>query len=173
MTRDEQVRKALDLLRPVDRNACTRYLGQALDDLDITRSQNQILEDLYAKGSRKSLKAYRDVVDRARVVRNRLPEGMRASIDRLQSMRGRPPIDFNELLEDCEKMLSEPFKKARLDYEKLNAASWAWNIFGLLDRDDPPLTKGGEWPTLAAILDGSDGDFFHHCSKFRKNSGLK
>jgi hypothetical protein len=88
-------------------------------------------------------------------------------------MRGRSPIDFDELLEDCDKMLGETHHKSRLDYEKLNATAWAWNIFGLLDRDDPPLTKGGEWATLAAILDGSDDDFFHYCSLYRKNSGQK
>jgi hypothetical protein len=66
MTRDEQIKKALSLLQPADRSACSRCLNQALDDLDISRSQNRVLEDLYAKGSRKSLKAYRDVVDRAR-----------------------------------------------------------------------------------------------------------
>jgi hypothetical protein len=173
MTREEQIKKALDLLRPADRSACIRLLTQALDDLELTGSHNQVLQHLYAKSSRKSLKAFRSVVDRARVARNGLPETMQASIDRLQLMRGQSPLDFDELLEDCDKMLSETYQKARLDYEKLNAAAWAWNIFGLLDRDDPPLTKGGEWASLAAILVGSDDDLFHYCSLYRKNSGQK
>lgn len=163
MTRDEQIEKALDLLRPVDRSICRGYLSQALDDLEITRSHNRVLTDLYAKDSRKALKAYRDVVARARVARNQLTETLRVSIDRLQSMRGQSAIDFDGLLEDCDKMLSETYRKHRQDFEKRNAAAWARNIFSLLDRGCPPLTKGGEWPTLAAILDGSDDDFFHFC----------
>jgi hypothetical protein len=66
-------------------------------------------------------------------------------------------------VQTIDKILEQPKTRSRVDYVKLNAVAWAWNIFGLLGLDAPPLTKGGKWPKLAAILSGSKDDFFHHC----------
>jgi len=163
MTREQQIKHALALLRPANREACKAFVNQALDDLEITRSQNEGLEHLYGKSSRKSLESYRLALDRARVARNRLPEGMRRAVDRLLVMRGHSPADFESMIRDCAKILKEPYRRPRIDYIKLKAAFWAWNIIGLLNLPNPPLTKDGKWPKLAAILDGSDGDMFHYC----------
>jgi hypothetical protein len=176
MTRASQIKEALKLLKPADRAACVKYLNAALDDLEITKAANQQLHDVASKEARKTLASYRDVLRRALVTYKRLPDGLKQTLDALGRIRGQGAVNFEALIDNCERTLAAPRARSKKDYVKYNAAAWAKNVLDLLDMKSP-LTRDGDWPTLAAILHGGSGadDLFHHCGQWSasQNSGPK
>ena len=176
MRKRDQISEAVKLLKPSDTVAARKYIDQAIAYLRIVKSENQVLEDLAAKSSRKSIEAFGMAIARAEAAFKRMPNGMRAAFDRSIEIEGREPIPFEAAKKICAKILAAPHHRSRIDYVGLNAAAWAWNLFGLLDLPNPPLTKGGQWPKLAAILADTDEDMFHHCRLYYRrgaNSGSK
>ncbi len=165
MTRADQIKKALNLLKPVDRAACEKYLNWALDDLAKTKAENQHIRDLAA---RKALTAYRKVLLRAQVAYKRLPDGLKQTLGALGKIDGQQEANFETLIKYCDRVLIGPHPRSKKDYFKYNAAAWARNLLNLMDMESP-LTHNGKWPALAAILHGDDAssdDLFHHCSEY-------
>jgi hypothetical protein len=175
MKKRDQISKALKLLKPNDVATARRYIDEAITSLNAAMSENQLLEELAAKDSRKSLKAFRSAMARAEVAFRSMPDGMRAAFDRSIEIGGHKPIAFNAAIGVCDKILAAPHHRSRIDYVGLNAAAWAWNLFGLLELPSPPLTKRGTWPKLAAILVNTNADMFHHCRLYKRgaSSGRK
>src|SRR5260370_26627083 len=167
MTREDQIKKALELLKPVDRAACVKYLNEALGDLEKTKEENQRLYDIAAKESRKSLEAYRGALRKVQSTRNGLPDGLKQILDISNTIDGQGEVNFGTLINNCERLLAAPHVRSKKDYVKINAAAWAKNLLNLLDIESP-LTHDGKWPALAAILygDGDSKDLFHHCSEY-------
>jgi hypothetical protein len=177
MTRGDQMKKALKLLMPADRAACTKYIEEALDDLEKTKVANQQLDDIASKESRKALDAYSVALRKAQNIQKRLPDGLKQILGTLGMIGGQREVNFGTMINDCERVLAAPHAQSRKDYVKINAAAWAKNLLNLLGIDSP-LTHDGKWPALAAILhgDGDSMDLFHHCSEYNKasrNSGPK
>ncbi len=176
MTREDQIKKAVRLLKPADRAACEKYLNEALDDLAKTKAENQHIRDIAS--ARKALTAYRKVLLRAKVAYKRLPDGVKPTLQALGRIGGQRGVDFEALIRDCDRVLTGPHPSSKRDYFKYNAAAWAKNILDLMIMESP-LTHNGKWPKLAAILHGdasSDSDdLFHHCSEYNasRNSGQK
>ena len=176
MIRKDQVNEALKLLKPTDRTACIKYLNAALDDLAITKAANQHLRDIASKEARISLTAYRKVLLRTSVAYKRLPDGLKQTLGALGTIAGQGAVNFGDLIDNCDRVLSAAHARSKKDYFKINAVAWAKNILNLLDRKSP-LTRGGDWPKLAAILHGDpeSDDLFHHCGMYNSstNSGPK
>jgi hypothetical protein len=177
MNRKDQIKSALELLRPTDRAGCVKYLNQALDDLAKIKDENQHIRDLTSKDARKALTAYRRVLLRAQVAHKRLPDGLKQTLGLLGGIDGRQEVNFEALIKYCDGLLIGPRPRSTRDYVKYNAAAWARNLLNLLDIESP-LTHDGKWPALAAILhgDASSDDLFHHCSEYNdasRNSGPK
>jgi hypothetical protein len=172
VTRDDQVRKALKLLKPANRKECTDYLHQALDDLAITKAENQRESEIASKESRKALDVFRKALTRAIDKHKRLPVGLQETLEAGGRIGGRHGMDdLVGLIRHCDKLLAlRP--RSQKDYIKKNAAAWAKNILDLLSIESP-LTHDGKWPRLAAILHGeaSSSDLFHHCSEYKSSSG--
>jgi hypothetical protein len=177
MTRGDQIKEALKLLMPADRAACTKYLEEALVDLEKTKAENQLLDDIASKESRKALDAYSAALRKAQNTQRRLPDGLKQILGTLGAIGGQCEVNFGAMINDCERVLAAPHAQSKKDYVKMNAAAWAKNLLNLLDIDSP-LTHDGKWPALAAILhgDGDSKDLFHHCTEYNKasrNSGPK
>jgi hypothetical protein len=168
--KQDQISKAVKLLMPRDTAAARKYVGWAITNLNVAKSENHHLEDLAAKKSRKSLEAFQKAIDRARVAFTKMPDGMRIVFDRSIEIEGHKPIPFDAAISACRKVLAAPHRRSKIDYVGLNAAASAWNLFGLLDLPNPPLTRGGKWPKLAAILVNSDEDMFHHCRLYKRGA---
>ena len=177
MTREEQIKKALNLLKPADRAACIKYLIAALDDLAITKEANQQLSDIASKEARKTLTIYRAALERTRAAYKKLPDGLKQTLGALGRISGQGEVNFGALIDDCDRVLTAPHARSKKDYFKYNTAAWAGNVLHLLDIESP-LTHEGKWPALAAILhgDASSDDLFHHCSEYNdasRNRGPK
>ena len=174
MKKRDQISKALKLLRPSDAVAARKYIDQAIVSLNVAKSENLLLEDLAAKKSRKLLEAFQRAIDRARVAFTSMPDGMRTAFDRSIEIEGHEPIPFDAAISTCGKILAAPHLRSKIDHVGLNAAALAWNLFGLLDLPNPPLTRGGKWPKLAAILintdEDEDEDMFHHCRLYKRGA---
>jgi hypothetical protein len=170
MKRQDQISKAIKLLQPNDKAAARRYVSEAIAYLNDVKSDNQSLEDLAAKNSRKSLVAFRRALARAEVTFKSMPNGMKLAIARSIEIEGQTSIPFGAAIRICDKILAAPHHRSKIDYVGLNAAASAWNLFGLLEFPDPPLTKGGKWPKLAAILVDTNKDMFHHCRRYSERS---
>jgi hypothetical protein len=171
MTRKDQIKKALKLLMPADRAACTKYLEGALDDLEKTKAENQLLDDIASKESRKALDAYSAALRKAQDAQKRLPDGLKQILGILGTIGGQREVNFGVLINNCERVLAAPHVQSKKDYVKMNAAALAKNLLNLLDIDSP-LTRNGKWPALAAILhgDGDSKDLFHHCGEYNRAS---
>ena len=86
--KQDQISKAVKLLKPSDTAAVRKYVGRAITYLNAVKSENHHLEDLAAKKSRKSLEAFQKAIDRARAAFTNMPDGMRTVFDRSIEIEG-------------------------------------------------------------------------------------
>ena len=169
MDREERVKRAINLLKPRDKAAARRYLMWAINEIEETRRDNQHLKDLYSADARQALDDFHIALKNAAIRYKRLPDGIKQTIGILLVQRGHLSSAFDNVIKVTTSVRNERLRRqSKIDYVGLNAAAVAWNIFGLLGMAGPPLTNGGQWPQLAAILAGSDLNFFEHCRRYRK-----
>jgi hypothetical protein len=173
MTREKQMSAAIKLLKPHDKIGCTKLLVMAFDFIDVERKQRLHEKGVASKRALNSLKAYRLVLRRAKAAQNGLPAGVQHNLKLLGSIDGLPELVFEKLLAACDDLLRVN-KPTSFDNVKWYSAVWAKDILDRLGKESP-LTRGGAWPELAAILYGESANLLHHCALVRdsRNAGKK
>jgi len=93
---EEQIKRALKLLKTAEDEAARKILKKAIEELAVVEKENRHLADLYAKSSRKALKAFRAAIRRADATYKSLPAGMKLTINHLHEV-SRSPFTFDAL----------------------------------------------------------------------------
>jgi hypothetical protein len=168
MIRADQVKAAIKIIGPADREACEKLLKTALDFIDMDAADSQREKDVASKDARKALAAYRAVLARARVAHQKLPAGMKQCLAMLGRINGDPAHRFDDHIANCDRTLDVP-REYPFDFVKLSAAGWASYVLQNLDMKTS-ATRGGKWVKLAAILYAGDKsiDMLHHCRQWKQ-----
>lgn len=147
MTRDEQVKLALALLKPkvTDRDQCRQRIEEALNVITETETEMGKTKDFYAsKETKLKVKAHRRALDRVRTTYNALPDAVKFST-----------LDVQKHVADCDAILKLPSEQQDdRAWKQQVAAAGALDLLQSCGRK-ASVTRHGQWDRLAAILYGN------------------
>jgi hypothetical protein len=175
MTRNQQIRRALELLapRPHQRAECQHDIVVALDRVKQGAAAARSFRVAGSKKGGAGLKRYSRALRRVLAAYYSLDPAIRPwfSLAETAYVAGKPTMIDREI-ERAEAFLSRPASAPRrsADRNKLAVAA----AYDLLDwwRQSAAVTRGGKWERLARILTGDlTIDLFDHLRNYRRQPG--
>jgi hypothetical protein len=172
MTRDQQIRKALELLAPPPRQRaeCQHEIELALDWVERGAATARSFRVAGSKKGKAGLRRYCAALRRLRNAYNGLDPAIRAwfSLAETAYVAGKPTIIDREIAR-AEMFLDRPSPPPRRDATRNKAAVAA--AYHLLEwwGHKAAVTRGGKWAQLAKILIGDQTvDLFDHLREFKR-----
>ena len=177
MTRDQQIRKALEWLAPPPRQRaeCQHDIGLALDRVEHGAAAARSFRVAGSKKGKAGLRRYCAALRRLRAAYNALDPAIRPwfSLAEIAYIVGKPTVIDREIGR-AEAFLDRPSPPPRRDASRNKAAVAA--AHDLLDwwGHKASVTRGGKWEKLAKILTGDlTIDLFDHLREFKRRPGPK
>jgi hypothetical protein len=175
VTRDQQIRKALELLapRPHQRAECQHDIGLALDRVERRAAVARSFRVAGSKGGKAGLRRYCVALRRLRNAYCSLDPAIRPwfSLAEIAYVPGEATIIDREIAK-TEAFLERPSPPPRRDASRNKAAVAA--AYDLLEwwGHKAAVTRGGKWAQLAKILAGERAvDLFDHLRAFKSRPG--
>ena len=175
MTRDQQIRKALELLAPPpgERAECQYDIGLALDRVESGAAAARSFRVAGSKKGKAGLRRYCAVLRRLRTAYRSLDPAIRPwfSLAETAYVAGKPTVIDREIAR-AESLLDWPSPPPRRHASRNKAAVAA--AYDLLQwwGHKAAVTRGGKWAQLAKILAGDRTvDLFDHLRKFKRSPG--
>ena len=173
MTRDQQIRKALELLAPPrhQRADCQHDIELALNVVERRAAAARSFRVAGSKKGKAGLKRYCAALRRLRIAYRMLDPAIRPwfSLAETAYIAGNPTVIDREIA-IAEAFLARPSPPPRPDASRNKLAVAA--AHGLLSRwgHRAGVTRGGKWVQLAQILTGDmTVDLFDHLREFRRD----
>lgn len=173
MTRDQQIRKALELLAPPpnDRAECRHDVGLALDRVERRAAAARSFRVASSKEGKASLRRYCAALRRLRNAYNSLDPAIRPwfSLAETAYVTGKATVIDREIAR-AETFLGRPSTPPRREASRNKAAVAA--AYDLLEWwvHKAVATRGGKWAQLAQILAGDRAvDLFDHLREFKRS----
>ena len=172
MTRDQQIRKALELLAPpaAEREECRHEIRLALDRVEHFTASARSFR---AGGSKKKsgLLRYHAALRRLLIAFDSLDPALRPWFNLAPGFTTRTAIEAE--IAKAESILAQRSAPPRRDGSRNQAAAKAAYDLLTWRGHDATVTRGGRWEKLAKILAGDlTVDLFDHLRKFKQNPGL-
>jgi hypothetical protein len=175
VTRDQQIRKALELLSPPlrERAECQRDVGLALDRVEQGAAAARSFRVAGSKKGKAGLKRYCAALRRLRNAYHSLDPSIRPwfSLAETAHVAGKATVIDREIAK-AESFLDRPSPPPRRDASRNKAAVAA--AYDLLHwwGHKAAVTRGGKWAQLAKILaDDRTVDLFNHLREFKGRPG--
>jgi hypothetical protein len=175
VTRDQQIRKALELLAPPPRQRaeCQHDIGLALDRVEHRAAAARSFRVAGSKQGRAGLRRYGAALRRLRSAYHALDPAIRPwfSLAETAYVAGEPTVIDREIAK-TEAFLERPSPPPRRDASRNKAAVGA--AYDLLEwwGHKAVVTRGGKWAQLAKILTGDRTlDLFDHLREFKHSPG--
>jgi hypothetical protein len=172
MIRDQQIRKALELLAPPpsQRAECRHDIGVALDRVKYRAAAARSFRVAGSKDGKAGLRRYSAALRRLRAAYYSLDPAIRPwfSLAEAAYVAGKPTIVDREMA-IAEAFLARPSPPPRRDASRTKAAVAAAK--DLLDwwGHKVAITRGGKWEQLAKILAADQTvDLFDHLREFKR-----
>ncbi len=172
MTRDQQIRKALELLAPPpgQRRECRHDIGVALDRVEHRTATARSFRVARSKKGKEGVRRYYTSLRRLRDAYRSLDPAIRPwfSLAETAYIAGKPTIIDREIA-IAEAFLARPSPPPRRDASHNKAAvAVAYNLLGWW-RHKAVVTRGGKWAQLAKVLTGDlTVDLFDHLREFKR-----
>jgi hypothetical protein len=175
VTRDQQIRKALELLAPLShqRAECQHDIGLALDRVEHRAAAARSFRVAGSKEGKAGLRRYRSALLRLRNAYYSLNPAISPwfSLAEVAYVPGQPTIMDREIAK-TEAFLDRPSPPPRRHASRNKEAVAA--AYDLLEwwGHKAAVTRGGKWAQLAKILaDEGAVDFFDHLRAFKSRPG--
>jgi hypothetical protein len=173
VTRNQQIRKILELLQPPPgrRAECEYDIQLAFDRVERGADAARTFRITTSKKGRAALKRYCAALRRLRIALDSLDPAIRPWLSIAMAVSGKS-IDLVREIRIAEALLDQPSPPSRRDASrnKLGVAA----SYDLLKwwGHKAPVTRGGKWAQLAKILAGGpDVDLFDHLREFKHGPG--
>jgi hypothetical protein len=172
LTRDQQVRKALELLAPPpgQRAECRHDIGVALDRVEYGAATGRSFRVAGSKKGKAGVRRYYAALRRLRAAYASLDPAIRPwfSFAETAHVAGRPTIIEREIA-TAELFLNRPSPPPRRDASRNKVAvAVARNLLEWWGQK-AAVTRGGKWAQLAKILIGDQTiDLFDHLREFKR-----
>jgi hypothetical protein len=175
VTRDQQIRKALGVLRPPagQRAECQHDIELALDIVEQRARAARSFRVVNSKKGRAGLKRYHAALRRLRNAYQSLDPAIRPWFSLVETayISGKPTVVDREIT-IAEAFLARPAAPPRRDASRnkvaVGVASYLLDWWG----GKASATRGGEWEKLANILTGDlTIDLFDHLREFKRRPG--
>jgi hypothetical protein len=175
VTRDQQIRKALELLAPPpnDRAECRHDVGLALDRVERRAAAARSFRVASSKEGKASLRGYCAALRRLCYTYNSLDPAIRPwfSLAETAYVTGKATVIDREIAR-AEAFLGRPSPPPRREASRNKAAVAA--AYDLLEwwGHNAAATRGGKWAQLAQILSGDRAiNMFDHLREFKRSPG--
>ncbi len=175
MTRDQQIRKALELLAPPpgERAECQYDIGLALDRVESGAAAARSFRVAGSKKGKAGLRRYCAALRRLRTAYRSLDPAIRPwfSLAETAYVAGKPTVIDREIAR-AESFLDRPSPPPRRHASRNKAAVAA--AYDLLQwwGHKAAVRRGGKWAQLAKILAGDRTvDLFDHLREFKRSPG--
>ena len=175
MTRDQQIRKGLELLAPPpgERAECQYDIGLALDRVESGAAAVRSFRVAGSKKGKAGLRRYCAALRRLRTAYRSLDPAIRPwfSLAETAYVAGKPTVIDREIAR-AESLLDWPSPPPRRHASRNKAAvAAAYDLLQWWGRK-AAVTRGGKWAQLAKILAGDRTvDLFDHLRKFKRSPG--
>ena len=175
MTRNQQVRKAMELLAPPpgDRPECQHDIGLALNRVESGATAARSFRVAGSKKGKAGLRRYCSALRRLRTAYRSLDPAIRPwfSLAETAYVAGKPTVIDREIA-NAEAFLNRPSPPPRRDASRNKAAvAAAYDLLEWWGRK-AAVTRGGKWEQLAKILTGDlTVDLFDHLREFKRSPG--
>ena len=172
MTRDQQIRKALELLAPPpgQRRECRHDIGVALDRVEHRTATARSFRVARSKKGKEGVRRYYTSLRRLRDAYRSLDPAIRPwfSLAETAYIVGKPTVIDREIA-IAEAFLARPSPPPRRDASHNKAAvAVAYNLLGWWGHK-AVVTRGGKWAQLAKVLTGDlTVDLFDHLREFKR-----
>lgn len=172
MTRDQQIRKALELLAPPpgQRRECRHDIGVALDRVEHRTATARSFRVARSKKGKEGVRRYYTSLRRLRDAYRSLDPAIRPwfSLAETAYIAGKPTVIDREIA-IAEAFLARPSPPPRRDASHNKAAvAVAYNLLGWWGHK-AVVTRGGKWAQLAKVLTGDlTVDLFDHLREFNR-----
>ena len=172
MTRDQQIRKALELLAPPpgQRRECRHDIGVALDRVEHRTATARSFRVARSKKGKEGVRRYYTSLRRLRDAYRSLDPAIRPwfSLAETAYIAGKPTVIDREIA-IAEAFLARPSPPPRRDASHNKAAvAVAYNLLGWWGYK-AVVTRGGKWAQLAKVLTGDlTVDLFDHLREFKR-----
>jgi hypothetical protein len=172
MTRDQQIRKALELLAPPpgQRRECRHDIGVALDRVEHRTATARSFRVARSKKGKEGVRRYYTSLRRLRDAYRSLDPAIRPwfSLTETAYIAGKPTVIDREIA-IAEAFLARPSPPPRRDASHNKAAvAVAYNLLGWWGHK-AVVTRGGKWAQLAKVLTGDlTVDLFDHLREFKR-----
>lgn len=172
MTRDQQIRKALELLAPPpgQRRECRHDIGVALDRVEHRTATARSFRVARSKKGKEGVRRYYTSLRRLRDAYRSLDPAIRPwfSLAETAYIAGKPTVIDREIA-IAEAFLARPSPPPRRDASHNKAAvAVAYNLLGWWGHK-AVVTRGGKWAQLAKVLTGDlTVDLFDHLREFKR-----
>ena len=175
MTRDQQIRKALELLAPPpgQRKECQHDIGLALDRVEDGTVAAQSFRVAGSKKGKEDVLRYYVSLRRLRDAYRSLHPAIRPwfSLAETAYVAGKPTVIDREI-EIAEAFLAQPSPPPRRDASRNKIAVDAARDLLSWWGHKAVTTRGGKWARLAKILTGDlTVDLFDHLREFKRRPG--
>jgi hypothetical protein len=173
VTRDQQVRKALELLAPPPRQRaeCQHDIGLALDRVEWGAAAARSFRVAGSKKGKAGLRRYCAALRRLRIAYHSLDPAIRPwfSLAETAYVAGKPTVIDREIAR-VEAFLDRPSPPPRREASRNKAAvAAAYDLLGWWGLKTA-VTRGGKWAQLAKILAGDRAvDLFDHLREFKRS----
>ena len=175
LSRDQQIRKALEVLKPppTQRAECQHDIELALDMVEQRAAAARSFRMAVSKKGKAGLKRYHAALRRLRIAYRSLDPAISPwfSLAETAYISGKPTVIDREITM-AEAFLARPSLSPRRDASRNKVAVQVANH--LLDWWGPKasVTRGGKWEKLAKILTGDlTIDLFDHLREFKRRPG--
>ncbi len=175
MARDQQIRKALELLAPPPRQRaeCRHDIELALDRVKNTAAAARSFRVASSKKGKAGVRRYYAALRELRAAYNALDPAIRPgfSLAEIAYIVGKPTVIDREIGR-AEAFLDRPSPPPRRHTSKNKAAVAA--AYDLLEwwGQKPGVTRGGKWEQLAKVLIGDRTvDLFEHMREYKRSPG--
>lgn len=172
MTRDQQIRKALELLAPPpgQRRECRHDIGVALDRVEHRTATARSFRVARSKKGKEGVRRYYTSLRRLRDAYRSLDPAIRPwfTLAETAYIAGKPTVIDREIA-IAEAFLARPSPPPRRDASHNKAAvAVAYNLLGWWGHK-AVVTRGGKWAQLAKVLTGDlTVDLFDHLREFKR-----
>ena len=172
MTRDQQIRKALELLEPPpsQRAECQHDIKITLDRVERGAAAARSFRVAGSKKGKAGVRSYYAALRRVRAAFRAIDPAIRRwfSLAEIAYVAGRPTVIDREI-EIAEVFLARPSQRPRPDASRNKFAVAAAYDLLIWWNQRAVVTRSGKWAKLAKILTGDmTVDLFDHLREFRR-----
>jgi hypothetical protein len=174
VTKDQQIRKALELLAPPpdDRAECEHDIRLALYLVEQRATAARSFRMFRSKKGKAGLSRYHGALRRLRNAYNSLDPAISPwfSLAEAAHVPGKPTIVDREIAR-TETLLNCPSRLPRREANRADAAVSAASDLLHWWLHKVAASRRGKWDKLAKILAGGSADLFDHLRKFKRSPG--